>query len=128
MDILPDWPLSAWVTVLPLLGSALWQPATAAARWLNKSSAAAREAEVSEIERLTVRVADLEDLVDLLRAALNKNLIREGAIASACELLIALVRMVPNPDAAMLHMRDRAQQLLVEARAHLSTVKRGPRA
>jgi hypothetical protein len=77
---------------------------------------AARDA--AEFARLTKRASDLEELVDLLRKALDKHLIRESAIASACELLIALAKLVPDPSGAMLHIRDRAQQLLEDARAH----------
>jgi hypothetical protein len=80
-----------------------------------KVAEAAREQR--EIERLTVRCADLEVLVDLLRRALDRHLIRESAIASACELLIMVAAMVPQPTDAMLRIRDRAQQLLEDARA-----------
>lgn len=76
--------------------------------------------EQSEIERITARCSDLDDLVDTLRRALDRHLIRESAIASACELLIALVAMVPRPTEPMLRIRDRAQQLLEDARAQTS--------
>jgi hypothetical protein len=93
---------------------------------ISAATKAAEEArEQSEIERLVARCTDLEDLVDLLRKALDKHLIRESAIASACELLIALVKLVDKPSAAMLHIRDRAQRILIDAQAHISSINRG---
>lgn len=87
-----------------------------------KAADAAREQ--SEIRRMVARIGDLEDLVDVLRKALDKHLIRESAIASACELLIALAAMVPKPSEAMLRIRDRAQQLLEDARAQTANINR----
>lgn len=81
----------------------------------------------SEIERLTRRCSDLEELVDLLRRALDKHLMRESAIVSACELLIALAKLVPEPNSAMLHIRDRAEQLLQDAKARTSSINQLPR-
>jgi hypothetical protein len=76
------------------------------------------ERDADAFARHTKRIGDLEELVDLLRKALDKHLIRESAIASACELLIALAKLVPDPSGGMLHIRERAQQLLEDARAH----------
>jgi hypothetical protein len=89
---------------------------------LEASVAPVAAREQSEIERLTVRNGDLEDLIDTLRKALDRHLIRESAIASACELLIMLAALVPKPTEAMLRIRDRAQQLLEDARAQTSKI------
>jgi hypothetical protein len=78
--------------------------------------------EQSEVERLIRRVGDLEDLIDTLRKALDRHLIRESAIASACELLIMLASLVEKPDEAMLRIRDRARQLLQDARAQTTRI------
>lgn len=78
--------------------------------------------EETEAVRLTRRIGDLEDLIDTLRKALDRHLIRESAIASACELLIMLAALVPKPSEAMLRIRDRAQQLLEDARAQTSKI------
>lgn len=98
---------------------------TALARVLKGSTAADAARAESEAQRQVVRVSDLEDLIDMLRKALDRHLIRESAIASACELLIALASMVPNPTQAMLRLRDRAQQLLEDARARTSSTSGG---
>lgn len=108
-----------------LIGVAFGSAAPWPVKWLARlvgrlvRGDAAQEAarEASEVERMTARINDLEDLIDLLRKALDRHLVREGAIASACELLIALAGLVHKPTPAMLRMRDRAQQLLEDARA-----------
>jgi hypothetical protein len=119
-----------WATLAPLALGALigvGTPWPVKAVWRALRGDAEREEarakidadrDAGELQRLTSRIGDLEDLVDLLRKALDKHLIRESAIASACELLIALAKLVPDPSGAMLHIRDRAQQLLEDARAH----------
>lgn len=123
-----DQTIAAALVGAGIASAAPW-PLKAVWRWLRgdaERAALAREADAArdakrdadEFERLMKRVGDLEELVDLLRKALDKHLIRESAIASACELLIALARLVPDPSGAMLHIRDRAQQLLEDARAH----------
>lgn len=77
---------------------------------------------LSEIGRQAARITDLEDLINLLRKALDKHLMREAAIASAAEFVIAIVKMVPDPTAEMIHLRDRAEQLLRDAKAQISTI------
>lgn len=137
-----------WSTLAPaavgvLLGAAAPWPLKAAWRWLRGEAeiegrereaeagrgARAAQAELNrllkEIARQAERNSDLEELVDLLRKALDKHLIRESAIASVCELLIALARLVEQPSAAMLHIRDRAQQLLEDARAQTIRIDQG---
>jgi hypothetical protein len=64
-------------------------------------------------------------LVDLLRKALDKHLIRESAVVSAAELLIALIEQVQAPTPAMLRVRDRAVELLELARAQLNRINNG---
>jgi hypothetical protein len=106
-----------------VIGSAVPWPLKALWRQLRGSAQLAE----NEVGRLTRRIGDLEDLVDLLRKALDKHLIRESAIASACELLIALAKSVSKPSGAMLHIRDRAEQLLIDAQARIGTINREPR-
>lgn len=136
MEYLSSWPASAWAVVLPLLGNALWKPATAVARWLvhrdqHASRAADRAAdrEAGEAERLAVRVGDLEELVDLLRRALDKHLIRESAVASGAEHLVGLIEQmlvhVPEPTDTMLRLYDRALDLLRQARAQTQHINEG---
>jgi hypothetical protein len=115
--------LMALGSVLPWAGKAFWRLMRGQAAREDVAKAAAASREQSEIERLTARVGDLEDLVDVLRKALDRHLIRESAIASACELLIMLASLVREPTEAMLRIRDRAQQLLEDARAQTSNSK-----
>ena len=122
MDIL-TWLLPAiggWLTcaVVP------W-PAKAAWSWLRGGASAKAAQQMTETARLASQLADRDDLVDLLRKALDKHLIRESAVASACELLIALVHMVDIPTPAMLRMRDRALEVLEDARAHIGGINKG---
>jgi hypothetical protein len=80
---------------------------------------------LDEIAAKAQRIADLEDLVDLLRKALDKHLIRESAVVSAAELLIALIEQVQAPTPAMLRVRDRAVELLELAQAQLNRINNG---
>lgn len=83
---------------------------------------------LGEISRQATRIADLEDLVDLLRKALDKHLMRESAVANAAQFIVAIIQMVPNPTPDMMRLRDQAEKLLRDARAHISSInnqKRG---
>lgn len=118
-----------------LLGTAAPWPLKAAWTWLAGRRAAAkrelqaeRGAAVAEAERLAARVTELEDLVDLLRKALDKHLIRESAIAAIAELLIFAIDHVPDPGDAIASLRRRALAILVDARAHISAINSEPRA
>jgi hypothetical protein len=77
---------------------------------------------LGEITRQAARIADLEELVDLLRKALDKHLMRESAVASAAQFIVAIVQMVADPTPEMIRLRDRAEQLLIDARAHIVTI------
>jgi hypothetical protein len=112
-------------TAAPWPLKALWHALRGSADRDDRDTAAALDAALGEIARHVRRISDLEELVDLLRRALDKSLIRESAIASACELLIAVAKLVPKPSPAMLHMRDRAQQLLEDAQARTTNINRG---
>jgi hypothetical protein len=76
-----------------VIGSAVPWPLKALWRQLRGSAQLAE----NEVGRLTRRIGDLEDLVDLLRKALDKHLIRESAIRTAAELLIAMPRPALAP-------------------------------
>lgn len=130
MDLILHWLLPAVGGAL--VGSAAPWPAKALWAWIRGSvdreerKVAAEVARLhSELERLAGMLADRNELVDLLRKGLDKHLIREAAVASACELLIALVHMVEKPTPAMLRMRDRALEVLEDARAHIIGINRG---
>lgn len=123
MEQLLGWILPAAGGIL--VGSAVPWPAKMLWRWIRGAADQEAKREASEVERLAAQLAERDGLVDLLRKALDKHLIREAAVASACELLIALVHMVDRPTPAMLRMRDRALEVLEDARAHISGINRG---
>lgn len=121
-----------WSTLAPaaagvLIGSAAPWPLKALWRWLRGDAERADQREAEELARLTARCGDLEELVDLLRRALDKHLIRESAIKTAAELLIAMIEQVPHPTPPMLRIRDRAVGILEQARAQLDQINRTER-
>lgn len=105
-------------------GVAPW-PAKAVWRLLRGSGEQAAKREAAELERLAAQLAERDDLVDVLRKALDKHWIRYSAVVSACELLIALAGMVEKPTPAMVRMRDQAKRLLEDARTHLTNINTG---
>jgi hypothetical protein len=135
MEHVSAWPWQTALAIAQLMALVFWGPLTKARRWLlqsNQTEERQASAELGrllgEITRLTARVSDLEDLVDLLRKALDKHLIRESAIRTAAELLIAMIEQAPNPTDAMLRIRDRAVEILEQARTQLQQINQGGRA
>lgn len=68
------------------------------------------------IQRLLDRAHDVESMLEVLRKALDKNLVRENSIVTAAELLLGMVELIPNPTPAMKAMRLRAIEILAMAR------------
>jgi hypothetical protein len=97
--------------------------------WLLKALWRALRGEVvreqGEIDRLASMLAEANELVDLLRRALDKHMIRESAIAGTAELLIAVIKLVPDPTDAMLHVLGRAEEVLDLARQRIAKINRG---
>jgi hypothetical protein len=110
-------------SLLPWIVKECWQ-------LLRGSADRADKREHSEVERLTTRVGDLEELIDLLRKALDKHLIRESAVEGFAELLIALIEQALahfsandlEPPPGLLRNLDRARELLDRARAQIRTI------
>lgn len=133
MEILATWPLSAWVAILPLAGNALWKPFSALVNLARGRSAAAADREQSEIERLTVQVAALNELVDLLRRALDKHMIRESTVLTFAELAVQAIRQLLDlldhldvePPASVLGALERAVELQRLAQAQLTKINNG---
>lgn len=109
-DLVAAWPASVWVAILPLAGGALWKPLTFLVNLL-----LGREA------RGDRRITTLEELVDELRRALDKNLIRENALASCCDVLIFAIDHIADPAPAIVHLRARALSILESAQKQLLT-------
>lgn len=110
---------------VPWPAKALWQWIRGGADARAQSEAVQAKREQSEIQRLAVQLGDAFDLIDLLRKALDKHMIRWGSVVSACELLIALAGMVERPTPAMVAMRDRAKRLLEDARSQMHSINHG---
>lgn len=68
------------------------------------------------IQRLLDRAHDVEAMLEVLRKALDKNLVRENSIVTAAELLLGIVELIDKPTPAMKSMRLRAMEILTMAR------------
>lgn len=121
----------SWAALIGVVFGATAVPWPAKALWRLLRGGAAREERalngevrrlLGEITRQAARIADLEELVDLLRKALDKHLMRESAVASAAQFIVAIVQMVSDPTPEMVRLRDRAEQLLIDARAHIDSI------
>lgn len=106
-----------------IFGSALPWPAKGVWRLLRGSperEAAAAEAAAERdgdmIQRLLDRAHDVETMLEVLRKALDKNLVRENSVVTAAELLLGIVEMIDNPSPSMKVMRLRAIEILTLAR------------
>lgn len=116
-------PAVAAVLVGVVLGSALPWPLKALWRILRGSPEreANREATAAErdgdmIGRLLDRGHEVETMLEVLRKALDKNLVRENAVVTAAELLLGIVELIDKPTSAMKTMRLRAIAILALAR------------
>lgn len=99
------WPLKA---LWRLLRGSPEREATAA------EHAAERDGDM--IQRLLDRAHDVESMLEVLRKALDKNLVRENAVVTAAELLLGIVELIERPTPAMKTMRLRAIEILALAR------------
>lgn len=96
------WPVAAVILLLPIVGGAI--------AWLYKWATAPSR------------------LVDLLRRALDKGRIREGALANVVELLVFAIDHVEDPSPAILQLRERATDVLELAHAQLQRISNGGQA
>lgn len=100
-----------------------------ARRLLTGASAREEREEAAELTRQAARIGSLEELIDLLRHALDKHLIRESAIVSAAELLIVMINQaldqLDDPPPALLRSRDRAMAILTTAQSQIREINRG---
>lgn len=114
---LAAWPLSAWLTVLPLLAACLG--------WLGKQLWLFFVRRSARFER---REEAATALVDLLRRALDKGLIRENGLASTCEILTIAIQHVPEPRPVIIELAvQRALEHLTKARDACAQIDRGLR-
>jgi hypothetical protein len=126
------WPWNVWLAAVQLAALVFWKPLVRLRAWLLRSGETAAAREQSEATRLLARVADLEDLIDLLRKALDKHLIRESSVVTLAELLINMIEQmldhIVDPPPALLRTYERALELLKLARAQLDKINVGGRA
>jgi hypothetical protein len=106
----------AFGTALPWPLKTLWR----ILRGSPEREAAAAEADAKRdgemIQRLLDRAHDVETMLEVLRKALDKNLVRENAVVTAAELLLGIVELIDKPTLAMKTMRLRAIEILALAR------------
>jgi hypothetical protein len=121
--------------LLAAVGGGTVLPSVAKAVWRRLTGSAAQARDETQIGRLTARVSELEELIDLLRRALDKHLIRESTVASLAELLIALLEQALGhfavhgiePPPGLLRNLDRARELLDRARLQIRQINEQPR-
>jgi hypothetical protein len=106
----------AFGTALPWPLKALWRLLRGSA----DREAAAEELDAKRdgdmIQRLLDRVHDVETMLEVLRKALDKNLVRESSIVTAAELLLGIAELVDSPTPAMKMIRLRAMEILALGR------------
>lgn len=76
----------------------------------------AAERDGDMIQRLLDRNHDTDSMLEVLRKALDKNLVRENSVVTAAELFLSIVEMIDKPTPAMKAMRLRAIEILAMAR------------
>lgn len=108
-ELLNGLPLPAWLAAGIALGAWLARP-------------------IGEMLRLlTGRKSDLEEVIDLLRKALDKGRIRESAAWALVDLFIFAIDHWADPPPAIAELRDRARSVLEDAQRHIQTINEEPR-
>lgn len=111
--LLPQWPLSAWATVVPLAGTAIaWTAKTLWNLFVRRS------------DRSASREDRALESVELLRRALDKGRVRENGVVSACDMMTIaldlameqLQKLTAPPSPAIERTRKRALEHLKSAR------------
>ena len=121
LEILSGLPMPAWLVAGLALGAWLAKPVGEMVRVLTGRQSAVETARAD-------RIVDLEDLIDLMRKALDKGRIRESALASVADVLIFAIDHVADPPPALTQLRARALAVLQDARAQIETINQETRA
>jgi hypothetical protein len=117
LEAIRAWPLSAWLAILPLIGAALWTPIKALLERSEHHDQAQLEHDASALEQMVARCQNLEDIVDVLRVALDRGRIRENALITVAELMLFGIRHLHDtPEIAALKLR--CEEILRAARHH----------
>jgi len=103
-------------TALPWPFKAVWRFLRGYPEREAAAAEAAAERDGDMIQRLLDRNHDVETMLEVLRRALDKNLVRENSVVTAAELLLGIVELIEKPTAAMKIMRLRAIEILELAR------------
>lgn len=112
--LLATWPASVWVVLIPLLGASLAWPANRLWALYVKTG-----------DRSERREDRLEDMVDLLRRALDKGRIRENGLVTGFELLLLSLDVLEDPHPAIVSAKQRACEILMRAMLHAKNVGDG---
>ena len=106
----------AFGATLPWPFKALWRLIRGSPEREATAAETAAERDSDMIQRLLTRAHEVESMLEVLRKALDKNLVRENAVVTAAELLLGIVELIEKPSAAMKVMRLRAIDILALAR------------
>lgn len=106
----------AFGTALPWPLQKLWRLIRGYPEREAAAAETAAERDGDMIQRLLDRNHDCETMLDVLRKALDKNLVRENSVVTAAELLLGIVELIDKPTLAMKVMRLRAIEILTLAR------------
>lgn len=117
LEAIRAWPLSAWLALAPLVGAALWTPAKAFLARAQTRERHQLEHDASALEQMVARCHNLEDIVDVLRVALDRGRIRENALITVAELMLFGIRHLhESPEIAALKLR--CEEILKAAQRH----------
>lgn len=103
-------------TALPWPFKALWRILRGTPEREATAAEVAAERDGDMIQRLLDRSHEVETMLEVLRKALDKNLVRENSVVTAAELLLGIVELIDKPTPAMKAMRIRAIEILALAR------------
>lgn len=128
LGAISGWPLSAWLAILPLVGAALWKPLQLLLGRADRRRAEERSAtqtahaaqldhDVSALEQMVARCHNLEDIVDVLRVALDRGRIRENALITVAELMLFGIRHL-HPTPEIIALKRRCEEILSAAQHH----------
>ena len=106
----------AFGTALPWPLKMIWRLIRGSPEREASANELAAERDGDMIQRLINRAHDVEAYLEVLRKALDKNLVRENSVVTAAELLLGIVELIDKPSPAMRAMRLRAVEILSLAR------------
>jgi hypothetical protein len=103
-------------TALPWPLKIIWRVVRGDPEREAKAAETAADRDGDLIQRLLDRCHDVETMLEVVRKALDKNLVRENSVVTAAEILLGIIEQIDRPTPAMKAMRLRAIEILGLAR------------